>query len=182
VANGLTAWPGIAPVFGNGGRNWQSAWHFPLERTMKRLSALLLGLVLLNSYPALAESRLTPSDQVVVGTLSIVLSPALSVAGSAEGNGEFMLAPLVGSGLIIAGVAEGSADTVKVLLASAGKAGKWSLEMSAGAFRASGAAVGQTLQVSAVTGGHLLVLSGKVLAFIPDTVGKALLEHNRVPS
>ena len=119
---------------------------------------------------------------MVVGTLSIVLSPAISVAGSAEGNGEMMLAPLMGSGLVITGVAEGSADTVKLMLESASQGAKWSLEMSSGVFRASGAAVGQTLQVSAVTGGRLLVLSGKVLAFIPDTVGKALLEHSRVPS
>lgn len=149
---------------------------------MKLLPALLLSATLLGGQPVYAESKLTPSDQVVVGTLSIVLSPAISVAGSVEGNGEMMLAPLMGSGLVITGVAEGSADTVKLMLESASQGAKWSLEMSSGAFRASGAAVGQTLQVSAVTGGRLLVLSGKVLAFIPDTVGKALLEHSRVPS
>jgi hypothetical protein len=149
---------------------------------MKLLSALLLSATLLGSQLVYAESRLTPSDQVVIGTLSIVLSPVISVAGSAEGNGEYMLAPLMGAGLIITGVAEGSADTVKLMLESASQGAKWSLEMSGSAFRASGAAVGQTLQVSAVTGGRLLVFSGKVLAFIPDTVGKALLEHSRVPS
>lgn len=149
---------------------------------MKLLPSLWLCVACLSPALAYADSRLTPSEQVSVGTLSIVLSPALSVAGSAEGKGQYLSAPLVGVGLIITGVVEGSADTVKVLLSSAAQGATWSLEMSGSAFRASGAALGQTLEVSAVTGGQVLVLSGKVLAFIPDTVGKALLEHQRVPS
>jgi hypothetical protein len=41
-------------------------------------------------------------------------------------------------------------------------------------------AAGTTLDVVATASGHMLVLSGKVLAFIPNELGKALLHHAEV--
>ncbi|VEB39686.1 Uncharacterised protein [Chromobacterium violaceum] len=35
--------------------------------------------------------------------------------------------------------------------------------------------------MTATASGTLLVTSGKVLAFIPNKVGEALLEHSRIP-
>ena len=39
---------------------------------------------------------------------------------------------------------------------------------------------GTTLDVVATSTGHMLVFSGKVLAFIPNELGKALLHHEKV--
>lgn len=149
---------------------------------MKRNIAVVLFATLLASSAAFANSGLNPSDRVVTGTLSIVASPVLSVNSSAKGNGEFLVMPVAGSILIVTGILDGGVESVEVVVESAAQAGKWMLRMSGDAFRASGVAAGQALTVSAVTGGRLLVFSGKVLAFIPDTVGNALLEHSRVPS
>lgn len=149
---------------------------------MKHNVAVVLLATLLASSTAFADSGLNPSNQVVIGTLSIVASPVLSVIGSAKGKTDFLVMPMVGSILIVTGIHDGGGESVEVVVESAAQAGKWMLRMSGDAFRASGVAAGQALTVSAVTGGRLLVFSGKVLAFIPDTVGNALLEHSRVPS
>ena len=59
---------------------------------------------------------------------------------------------------------------------------KLSVELSRSTVKASGAAIGSAVQVTATASGTLLVVSGKVLAFIPNKLGETLLEHSRVPS
>lgn len=90
--------------------------------------------------------------------------------------------PFIGSVLVVTGIGESGAAGVKVILESVKDGSKLALDMSKSAFQASGTAIGATVQASAIASGTLLVVSGKVLAFIPNTVGKALLEHSHVPS
>lgn len=89
---------------------------------------------------------------------------------------------VTGSAYVITGLAQGAGDTVKMSLDAVQGGAKLVVELSGKALKATGAAVGASVQVSAVASGTMLVTSGKVLAFIPNKLGEALLEHNRVPS
>ncbi|PTU67259.1 hypothetical protein DB032_21180 [Chromobacterium sp. Panama] len=155
------------------------------------LKAILLSSLLLSALPAWAglSQTDTASEKISVGTLSIVAAPAISVAGSAQGKGESLLAPVLavtGSAYVITGLAQGAGDTVKMSLDAVQGGAKLVVELSGKALKATGAAVGAavgaSVQVTAVASGTMLVTSGKVLAFIPNKLGEALLEHNRVPS
>ncbi|SCK11008.1 hypothetical protein [Vogesella sp. LIG4] len=124
-----------------------------------------------------------PSEKVAVGLLSIIATPVGLVKGSAEGRpftGSML--PVIGTVFVVTGVVEASGSGVRVLLEGAKDGSKLALDMSKSAFQASGTAIGVTVQASATASGTLLVASGKVLAFIPNAVGEALLEHSHVPS
>ena len=121
------------------------------------------------------------SDKVSGGVLSIVASPATSAEGMSKGQPEMgSVLAITGSAYVVTGIAEGSGDVIKLTVESVKGGAKFLVEMSKSAFKASGTAVGAALEVSATASGTLLVASGKVLAFIPNQVGKALLEHRRV--
>ncbi|MFC3532674.1 hypothetical protein ACFOLG_10815 [Vogesella facilis] len=124
-----------------------------------------------------------PSEKVALGMLSIIATPAGLVMGSVQGKPlTGLMLPVVGTVFVVQGVVEASGDSVRLLLDGAKDGSKLALDMSKAAFQASGTAIGATVQASATASGTLLVASGKVLAFIPNTLGEALLEHGHVPS
>ncbi|WP_186425372.1 hypothetical protein [Cupriavidus metallidurans] len=140
------------------------------------------------SLPAisLAQSvnHQSPSEQISVGTLSIIASPAASVAASAEGSdpaAALVSIAGVGSVLVVTGITEAGKDAFDVLLEGSRQAGKASLRVTRGAVEAVGLSVGTTVNVVAQSTGTVLVASGKVLAFLPNAAGEALLHHSRVP-
>jgi hypothetical protein len=53
------------------------------------------------------------------------------------------------------------------------------LHLSGEAARGLSIGAGTVLQVVAMSAGHALVLSGKVIAFIPNEIGQVLLHHAR---
>lgn len=151
------------------------------------LRKLLLASVLATlAGSVLADSIAnTASEKISVGAVSVVVAPAASIAASATGRGESALGPVLavtGSGYVIVGLVEGSGDVIKLTLESVQGGAKLSVELSRSTVKASGAAIGSAVQVTATASGTLLVVSGKVLAFIPNKLGEALLEHSRVPS
>ena len=70
-------------------------------------------------------------------------------------------------------------DGIEVVLEGAGQASRATVHLSGEAARGLSIGAGTVLQVVAMSAGHALVLSGKVLAFIPNEVGQALLHHAR---
>jgi hypothetical protein len=134
----------------------------------------------------LAESIAnTASEKISVGAVSVLAAPVVSIGGSAAGKGESALGPVLavtGSGYVIVGLVEGSGDVIKLTLESVQGGAKLLVELSRSTVNASGAAIGSAVQVTATASGTLLVVSGKVLAFIPNKLGETLLEHSRVPS
>ncbi|MBA4708273.1 hypothetical protein [Aquitalea aquatica] len=151
------------------------------------LSRLLLaGLLTTLAGSAIADSiGNTASEKISVGAVSVLAAPVVSIAGSATGRGESALGPVLavtGSGYVIVGLVEGSGDVIKLTLESVQGGAKLLVELSRSTVKASGAAIGSAVQVTATASGTLLVVSGKVLAFIPNKLGEALLEHSRVPS
>lgn len=156
-----------------------------IKRLLSKTSALsvvvLSSLVITSAY-AQSMGNMGGSDKVSVGTMSILAAPSVAVAGSVGGK------PLVGSGLagmgsvlVVSGIAQGAKDTVEVILDASSGTGKVSIKLGRSAFEKVGVSVGTTVQVVAESTGTLLIASGKLLAFIPNTVGEALLYNEQVP-
>jgi hypothetical protein len=97
---------------------------------------------------------------------------ATVVAGS-------LLSVAAAGSVVVIGV-QASAEGVELVLQGASEAGAATVRLSGQAARGLSIATGTVLEVVATSTGHVLVLSGKALAFIPNELGKALLHHERV--
>lgn len=154
-------------------------------RTTIAASTLLLAL---GSAPALAQngvSNFTPSEKISVGTMSILAAPVVSVAASGHGDSAGpaagSVAVVLGGAYVVSGIGQSVADGVEVVLTSVSSAAKLSVKLAGRTTDAIGLSVGATVQVVSETTGTLLVASGKVVAFIPNALGEALLSQKRLP-
>ncbi|MBS0308770.1 MAG: hypothetical protein JSS58_07340 [Proteobacteria bacterium] len=96
------------------------------------------------------------SGMVVVGTMSMVAGSGEVLVTSVKTVGE-------ASEVVLTKVADGVSTTIRV----SGKAAQ-----------ALSQATGKAVQVVAMSTGHMLVASGKAIAFIPNEIGTALLHHS----
>lgn len=137
------------------------------------------------SLPAisLAQSvnHQSPSEQISVGTLSIIASPAASVAASAEGSdpaAALVSIAGVGSVLVVTGITEAGKDAFDVLLEGSRQAGKASLKVTRGAVEAVGLSVGATVNVGVIVlfvlnlALSLKAVTGRACRSTPATVGR----------
>jgi hypothetical protein len=113
------------------------------------------------------------------------LSADLSSASQlvAEGSATVVygsLSAIAASGSAVVASVEVVADASIVVLAGALDAGKASVRLSGRAAQGASVAVGTAVDVVAMSTGYMLVAAGKVLAFVPNEAGKALLHHSRV--
>ncbi|WP_256079219.1 hypothetical protein [Massilia sp. YIM B04103] len=151
------------------------------------IRAALGAVLVLGTGSAMAQMsrNVTASEKISIGTMSIVAAPVASVAGSAhgsEGASVGVAALGVGSAYVVSGIAQGVGDTVEILLSAVGSAGKLSVKVTGKTLGAIGVSVGTSVQVLSETTGTVLVASGKVLAFIPNEIGQALLNQSRLPA
>lgn len=105
-----------------------------------------------------ALSRATGS--VVAGTASLIVVGSILVVDAVETTGESVVVVLKGIGQ---GVSEATTVSVKVAASAVGNASL---------------VVGSTVKVVAEASGHALYLSGKLIAFIPNEIGKSLVHHS----
>lgn len=84
---------------------------------------------------------------------------------------------LVGGSYLVVVSVSAVAEGVVVVLKSASQAGEVSIRLSGKALDGVSTLVGSTVKVVAIASGTVLVVSGQVLAFIPNEIGKALLYH-----
>lgn len=131
------------------------------------------------------SGNMNASEKISIGTLSIVASPVVSVAGS--GNGDSgpaagSVAMIAGGAYVVSGIVQGAAGVVEILLSSVSTGAKLSVKISGKTVDAIGMSVGTTVSVISETTGTLLVASGKVVAFIPNALGEALLSQKRLPA
>lgn len=132
---------------------------------MKRLLlAVLLGLACTASHAAghagqseLSNASANLSGVVVGGSLLTLAATGSVVVASVR---------TVGDGIEV--VLEGAADASRATVRLSGR-------LAAGVSLAAGTA----LEVVTASTGHVLVLSGKAIAFLPNEAGKALLHHSR---
>ncbi len=130
--------------------------------------------------------------------LSICLFCAISAGASANGgpsdissaseglgqaSGVILLGSMsmvIGSGAVVVASVEAVGDGIVVVLKGASDAGKASVRLTGKAAQGLSVAAGTVVEVVAVSTGHVLVLSGKAIAYIPNEIGKSLLHHSRV--
>ena len=108
---------------------------------------------------------------------------------SGDGSGISLIASaVVAYGAILVADASGAvvvesvtrvAEGVQVVLKGVGDASSASLEFSGQFAEDFSLAAGTSGTLVATSAGHALVVSGKVIAFIPNQIGKSLFFHNR---
>lgn len=131
------------------------------------------------------STGLKASEKISIGTMSVIAAPVVSVAGSGRGDSgpaEGSIALVAGGAFVVSGIVQGVAGGVEILLSSVSSAAKLSVKISGKTVDAIGLSVGATVQVISETTGTLLVASGKVVAFIPNALGEALLSQKRLPA
>lgn len=119
------------------------------------------------------------------GSKTLASGAALSAASvqllSVEGKPvEASMVTALAGGVLVAGIIQSTADGVSLSVTSLVNGSKWVLKLSQEAFRVAAVSVGTVIRVSAEASGHVLVASGKVLAFIPNALGQALLHQSRM--
>ena len=132
----------------------------------RRLVALALCVAI--APPALAHGSSSGSELSALSMLPIAVSVAAPVAVLSAG-----------AALTVVAVEASATGTVWVLeRASDGVRG--SVMLSADVARGASLLVGSAVLVTAVSAGWVLSAAGKVVAFVPNQLGRALLHHERV--
>ncbi|HAT33112.1 MAG TPA: hypothetical protein DCW29_20375 [Janthinobacterium sp.] len=90
------------------------------------------------------------------------------------------LSMLAASGEVLVTGVETVADGTIVMLKGASNAATVSVKLSGQAATDVSQATGKAVGVIAVSTGYALILSGKVIAYIPGEIGKSLLHHSAV--
>ncbi|MDB5911203.1 MAG: hypothetical protein JWP34_5320 [Massilia sp.] len=89
------------------------------------------------------------------------------------------LSAVAASGTVLVQSIEAAGDASMIVLAGASGAVQATIRLSGRAAREASLVAGASVNVVATSTGALLVASGKVLAFIPNEIGKALIHHSR---
>lgn len=137
---------------------------------MKRLLPLCLSLSILLAMSGTAHAA--ASENMSKGSQNLSQGSAVVVGGS--------LSMLVASGQVVVASVETVGEGIVIVLKGASDAGGASIQLSGQAARGLSLAAGTVVNVVALSTGHMLVMSGKAIAFIPNELGKALLHHSKV--
>ncbi|QOY92683.1 hypothetical protein IM543_13805 [Massilia sp. UMI-21] len=136
---------------------------------MKRiLLATLLGFACTATQ---AAGHAGQSDQSALSNASANLSAVL-VGGS--------ILSVAAAGSVVVASVKTVGDGLELVLENTLDASRATLRLSGRVAGGASLAAGTVLEVVAASTGHVLVMSGKALAFIPNEAGKALLHHARV--
>jgi hypothetical protein len=87
---------------------------------------------------------------------------------------------VLGAGSLVVASVQTVGDGMEVVLEKAADGSKATVQFSGKALEGMSLAAGMAVEVVAMAAGHALVASGKVIAFLPNEAGKALLHHSRV--
>lgn len=90
------------------------------------------------------------------------------------------LSAVAASGTVVVDSVVASGDASVVVLVGVSDASRATVRLSGSAAREASLAAGASVNVVATSTGCMLVSAGKVLAFFPNQMGKALLHHSRV--
>jgi hypothetical protein len=133
------------------------------------------------SVALVAGMFVAPAAKAETGCASCGVSEASQALSQATGvmvNGSAEM--LAASGALSVASIEASGESTVIVLNGASNAVVGAVKLSEKAAKEASLAVGKVVEVSAVSTGYLLIASGKVIAFIPNELGKALLHHSRV--
>lgn len=85
-----------------------------------------------------------------------------------------------GAGALVVESVEVAGESVVVVLKAVGDGSKATVQFSGKALEGVSVVAGTTVSVVAMSAGAALVVSGQVIAFIPNEAGKVLMHHSRV--
>lgn len=141
-----------------------------------RSSLLAFPLLLLTPFCSSALAAPTPNDCPSCGLSKA--SADLSVAASTvvEGSMTFVGA----SGVLVVESVAAVGEGVVVVFKGVSEAASVTVRLSGEAVRQLGLVSGAIVQATAMSTGHILISAGKVIAFVPNEIGKALVYHSRV--
>ena len=132
--------------------------------------------ILLLSALAHAQS-MAPSEKVSFGGLSIIASPVLSLEGKPVDASTALAA---GGAFVVVGVVEGSAEVASVTLKNIANGSQYVVNVSGKAVKEASVMTSTSVRVVAESTGYAIMASGKLLAFIPNAIGQALLHQSQV--
>lgn len=109
--------------------------------------------------------------------------PSKASEGISESTGMIVsgtVGALVASGQVVIQSTESSAEGVTIVVKGSGEAASATIRLSGKVLERAALISGNVIEVTAVSTGYLLVAAGKALAFIPNEIGNALLQHAKV--
>ena len=132
-------------------------------------------------------SHLLATALLCAATLAPLAQAANSDTTNASDNASMASAiVLVGSMSLLAAAGQVVVDTVEdvadgsvLVLKSTAKGATASVKLSRKATQGLALAAGTVVNVVAVSTGHVLVLSGKAIAYLPNAAGQAILHHSK---
>ena len=146
---------------------------------MQRLSAIR-ALPTLLAFSATAMAALAAhADPAPQGSAHMSNASNVVANGSARVVGG-ALESVAGAGSLVVASVETVGDGSVVILKAAGKASTATVAFSGRAARDASLVVGASVEMVALSTGYLLVTAGRVLAFVPNEMGKALLHSSRI--
>lgn len=116
--------------------------------------------------------------------VSLPLASVMAVGGMSEGHfaesaGDLSL-PAVLSGYLVVVAVQQTAGGVVWVLERASDGARMSVQVAGRGVAGASVATGATIAASAIDAGTILTSAGKVLAFIPNAVGRALLHNEQL--
>lgn len=136
------------------------------------MQRIVLALLLSSCAQVYADPGPQGSTHLSNASGVIANGSARMVAGTLES--------VAGAGSLVVASVETVGDASVVLLKAAGKASTASVALSGRAARDASLVVGASVEMVALSTGYLLVTAGRVIAFIPNEMGKALLHSSRI--
>ena len=124
-----------------------------------------------------AQARNEGSEILQSGLASVVMSPLLSLTGKPI---EASAALGMGVGLTVVGISQTAGEAAVITLEKVGDGSRYTIRVSEAMLKEAGVAVGASVKTVAESTGYALVASGKLLAFIPNEIGMALLHQSRI--
>ena len=117
------------------------------------------------------------SQEVSAGGVSIAASPLGSIQGGPITASTYFV---VGAVFVVAGIGAIAGNVMQVIVQNSVDGSKAVINASASVAREVGLSVGTGISVIAESTGYTLVASGKILAFIPNAIGKELLYQSKL--
>lgn len=117
------------------------------------------------------------SQAMSTGIASIAASPLGSTDGNPLGASAFFA---LGSLIVVVGIGTVVGETVSVILQNTVDGSKAVIQASTSVVKEIGISTGSAIQAIAGSTGYTLIASGKILAFVPNELGKALLFQSRL--
>jgi len=143
---------------------------------LKNLRITLLCLVVLGGINSPAHAA-DGSQEVSAGAASIAASPLASIEGGPIAASAFFV---TGSAFIVVGVVTTAGEAVHIIVQNTVNGSKAVFKTTASLARDASVAVGSGVKAVSEATGYSLVVSGKILAFIPNAVGQELLYQSKL--